>query len=138
MSGFRGRNTKAAKLTIHDVREMRERYAEGWTQAKLSVTYGVGVVQVGRIVRGECWQDGAPPRQAPQEIPHENLLKLAEMSKMVAEGVLKPERPRGRFGVVDDVVEAGRELPPGVYGPQETQEEIMRSVMAERTNGGGK
>jgi len=132
---FQGRNTKAAKLTITEVREMRERYAEGWTQGRLSAEYGIGIIQVGRIVRGECWKDGAPQRK-PQEVSRESLEKLAEMSKMIKEGTLKPERVRGRFGVVEDVPEAGRELPPGEYGERgegERPEDVMRQVMAERS-----
>lgn len=57
MTNFTRKNTKQAKLTLTEVDEMRRLYREeGWTQAALSRRFGVGVQQVGRIVRGECWQ----------------------------------------------------------------------------------
>ena len=67
--GFR--NTKAAKLTPSQVVEIRTRYEEGETQAHLSRVFGVGVQQIGRIVRGEAWQGKAPAevrRKSPEEI----------------------------------------------------------------------
>lgn len=131
------------KLTWPKVGEIRRLYEEGTSQGKLARMFGVGTNQIGKIVRGESWQRGMVKEQAVAAPPSREFLEdMVELSKQVAsvreEGKEEGRKPRGRFGVVDDVVEAGRELPPGVYGPQETPEEIMRSVMAERTNGGGK
>jgi len=53
---FQGRNSRAAKLTVQKVKEIRQRYAEGETQSQLSRVYQVSLVQIGRIVRGESWQ----------------------------------------------------------------------------------
>lgn len=49
-------NTRAAKLEPSQVLEIREKYAADWTQARLSRHFGVSVIQIGRIVRGESWQ----------------------------------------------------------------------------------
>jgi hypothetical protein len=55
------RNTKAAKLTATQVAEIRRKYNdEGCTQGELSRIYGVGIGQIGRIVRGEAWATHAP------------------------------------------------------------------------------
>jgi DNA-binding transcriptional regulator LsrR (DeoR family) len=48
---------RAAKLTPEQVLEIRRLYSEeGWTQSRLSLTFGMSVGQIGRIVRGEQWQ----------------------------------------------------------------------------------
>ena len=49
--------SRAAKLTIHEVQQMRHDYASGrFTQGALARRHGVSVFQVGRIIRHECWQ----------------------------------------------------------------------------------
>lgn len=47
----------SSKLTTEQVREMRQKYLDGVTQSTLSKEYKVNVSHVGRIVRGEIWQD---------------------------------------------------------------------------------
>lgn len=54
------------KMTVELVAEMRRMYGEGATQGSLARHYGLGVAQVGRIVRGECWQAGAGRRMPTQ------------------------------------------------------------------------
>ena len=49
-------NTRAAKLTADKVMLMRSAYAGGATQSELSLRYGLSIGQIGRIVRGESWQ----------------------------------------------------------------------------------
>lgn len=44
-----------AKLTNNEVQRIRTRYTEGDTQAVLSSTYGVSVLTIGKIVRGESY-----------------------------------------------------------------------------------
>ena len=57
MSKFNRGNTRAHKLTPLQVHEIREKYArEGRTQASLAREYRVVPETVGRIVRGETWQ----------------------------------------------------------------------------------
>lgn len=62
MSLFTKRNSRAAKLSTLQVIEIREKYNTGsYTQASLAREYGVTVVQIGRIVRGEVWQSIRSP-----------------------------------------------------------------------------
>jgi hypothetical protein len=61
MSRFRRGHTKAAKVTAVIVQQMRKEYDQGATQGELSDKYGLSVVQIGRIVRGESWKQIAVP-----------------------------------------------------------------------------
>ena len=92
--GFR--NTKAAKLTPSQVVEIRTRYAEGETQAHLSRVFGVGVQQIGRIVRGEAWQ-GKAPAEVKRKSPHEIAQSVWEKIQM-GEIVQEPREERGEQG----------------------------------------
>lgn len=57
MTQFGGHNQKAAKLSGGNVADMRALYKQGGvTQGELSRRYGVSVIQIGRILRGEVWQ----------------------------------------------------------------------------------
>lgn len=48
---------RSAKLTLQQVREVRERYARGGvSQTALGVEFGISQTQVGRIIRGVRWQ----------------------------------------------------------------------------------
>ena len=58
MTTFGLRNNAARKLTAYEVGELRRMYQEGATQGALAKSYGVSVGQIGRIVRGESWQQG--------------------------------------------------------------------------------
>jgi len=54
-----GEGNPSSKLTIGDVRAIRERYEEGnITYAELGKWYGVSSVQIGNIIRGDKWKDG--------------------------------------------------------------------------------
>lgn len=73
-------NGKAAKLTVREVQEMRELYASGQaTQGDLCRRFRISLVQVGRIVRGESWQD-VPVLATPAELEQSarRLLALQE------------------------------------------------------------
>ena len=59
---FQTKNKKAKKLTAGQVAEMRQHYENGATQGALCKYYKVSVGQVGRIVRGESWAEGALDR----------------------------------------------------------------------------
>jgi len=66
---FQTKNKQAKKLTAGQVAEMRQHYADGVTQGALCKYYRVSVGQVGRIVRGESWAEGALDRgPSPEEI----------------------------------------------------------------------
>ena len=57
MSNFGQSNRKASKLSVSEVIEIRQLYAQGrLTQGELSRRFHVSIVQIGRIVRGEVWQ----------------------------------------------------------------------------------
>lgn len=56
MALFQNRNTKAAKLTLAQVEEIRTLYRDGWTQSSLCGIFNVSVGTIGRIVRGEGWR----------------------------------------------------------------------------------
>jgi hypothetical protein len=73
MTKFSKGSLAAAKLTPSQVMEMRELYNERWTQGALARRYGISVVQVGRIVRGESWQQYPQPPH-PDEIEHSKAI----------------------------------------------------------------
>lgn len=54
--GFKKGNSRAGKITPAEVFEMREAYAAGDSQGTLARRFQLSVGQVGRIVRGESWQ----------------------------------------------------------------------------------
>jgi hypothetical protein len=83
MMGFELKNKRAKKLTAGDVAEMRGHYAQGATQGALSRHYGVTIGQVGRIVRGESWQEGAGTRMPTQEEMDETLRRLMLQQQQV-------------------------------------------------------
>lgn len=57
---FKAGNRGAAKLTARDIQQMRHDYATGTvTQGDLCRKYNISVIQVGRILRRECWR-GVP------------------------------------------------------------------------------
>lgn len=71
---FQNRNSKAAKLTAALVAQMRERYASSdCTQADLAREFGITVVHVGRILRGEVWQTAEMP--APGQLQTKAMLE---------------------------------------------------------------
>lgn len=69
-----------AKLTPGQVLEIREKYwQQGYTQSKLSREYRVSVAQIGKITRGEAWQDfgGVGYHKGANEAPAEQRLREA-------------------------------------------------------------
>lgn len=62
MSKFGRFNTRAAVLTPEQVLEIRERYSQGETQGSLCRAFSVSIGTIGRIVRGETWNQHAGPR----------------------------------------------------------------------------
>ena len=74
------------KLTAVQVQDIRILYNRGdCTQGQLSRDFGVSVIQIGRIVRNEVWQNLPPPTPTNREIAEqaERLLQVqAEVSGM--------------------------------------------------------
>lgn len=89
---FRQGNVQGKKLTPSKVYEMRQRFFEqGWTQGALAREYGVSVGQVGRITRGESWQQYQMPEDPSVEM-HEQA--LAARSEDIHQIPLSAERER--------------------------------------------
>ena len=76
---FSRRNTKAAKLSLSQVQDIREAYAQGATQSALCRHYGVTVGTIGRIVRGETWVGQARPGEGTQAEIDESMARFAKM-----------------------------------------------------------
>jgi hypothetical protein len=69
MTKFGQGNIRAAKKTPDEILDIRQKYAEGWSQGRLARYSGLSVGQIGRIVRNEVWQQYAEvPTE--QEIGH--------------------------------------------------------------------
>lgn len=109
MTNFARKNTKQAKLTLVEVDEMRRLYREdGWTQAALSRRFGIGVQQVGRIVRGECWQTPSAeikPRLSVEE-------SLAHVRALVGNGIATAPKTTGQWydGLTDEEMREATKL----------------------------
>ena len=57
MTAFKRGNSRASKLSVSEVMEIRRAYAqERMSQGALARKYQVSVITIGRIVRGETWQ----------------------------------------------------------------------------------
>lgn len=65
---FNRGNRRAAKVNGETVIVIRQLYEQGWTQNQLSREFQLSIGQIGRIVRGEVWQNvtqGEPINRAP-------------------------------------------------------------------------
>ena len=71
------------KLSKEQVQEIRENYGKGVTQGALSRHFGVSIGQIGRIVRGESWQEGAGNRMPTQAEADAILMRLLERQAQV-------------------------------------------------------
>lgn len=82
-SKFWSGNTRAAKLTAALVEQIRERYKEpGVTQGQLAREYRVTAAQIGRIIRGESWQNIPQPAPTQEDIAG-SLQRLLNAQKEV-------------------------------------------------------
>jgi hypothetical protein len=71
MAKMRKFNTKSAKLNTPQVQELYARLCEGETQGSLAREYGLSVIQVGRIARGESRAQETGANGAP--VPNHNF-----------------------------------------------------------------
>lgn len=78
MSKFRKHHTSAAKLDSMRVLAIRQKYEEGWSQGRLAREYGVSVGQIGRIVRGEAWQEYSQIGRTESEVLHEMAKQVVD------------------------------------------------------------
>ena len=90
---FRIRNTRAAKLTQTQVIWARERYAKGGcTQGQLARALGIGIAQMGKILRGEAWMQVAQAVREPTagEIAESQRRLLEMLGPSFTEGLVLP------------------------------------------------
>jgi hypothetical protein len=88
MALMRKYNTKSAKLTTSQVQEMYGRLKNGeLTQGEAARLYGLGVIQVGRIARGESRAQETGAHSDP--IPNFNLQTRPEDVQASGEEMLK-------------------------------------------------
>jgi hypothetical protein len=88
MNRFRRGNVTASKLSPSEVHRMRELYNSGVTQGALSREFKVSVGQVGRIVRGEVWQEYGVPESS-SEVEHREVKALEVPPTEIAESERK-------------------------------------------------
>lgn len=89
---FQRRNTRSAKLTSTQVLEIRQRYADGETQASLCRAFGMAIGQIGRIVRGESWAH-LPTPKSEHELELEAKESEARFMARLASGEFGPGKP---------------------------------------------
>lgn len=77
MSKFRRGHITRAKLTPQQVLEMRNRGASGETHGSLSRAFGIGIGQVGRILRGEAWQEYQQPETESEQLHQQAVGTIA-------------------------------------------------------------
>ena len=72
VGNFQKGNTRSSKLTPTQVHEIRQLYAQGWSQGRLCRQYDISIGQIGRIVRGESWKQyrQVPTQQEEQHIDY--------------------------------------------------------------------
>jgi hypothetical protein len=89
---FRLGNLRAAKLTPEEVVEIRERYwQDGETQSSLCHKYGVTIGTIGRVVRGETFQDYGGPVPYSREKPAAQRLAEAGEDRALMSNAPKPD-----------------------------------------------
>lgn len=92
MALFHRNNTRSAKVSATQVLEMRQLYAEGWTQGKLSREYRLSIGQVGRIVRNESWNQLLETPKSKVELARESeeLFKKLQKEGLVRTSASSP------------------------------------------------
>ena len=130
----KGKEKDVGKMTQEQVQEMRRMYGEGATQGALARHFQLGIAQVGRIVRGECWLKGAGLRLPTQAEADAMLGRLLAMQERARE----KERLRGEFGEELEVLEGKppRRAPPpmlleGGDAPAETEGDALVRLQEE-------
>lgn len=87
MSKFGQNHTKAAKLSAEQVRQIRELYANSSaSQGQLARDFGISIGQIGRIIRGEAWQQ-VPATAATREqlaLSAQRMLELQEAERKLS------------------------------------------------------
>lgn len=89
MTKFSRHNTRSAKLTAAQVLELRQKYAAGMSQSELSREFQVTIGTIGRIVRGESWQN-FQRITPPAELTDRAMQSQERMRAMLAADELTP------------------------------------------------
>lgn len=111
MGKFTRNNKTSSKLTASQVYDIREKYTKGFSQGALAREYGVGVGQIGRIVRGEAWQEFAQPedlRSTELQAVAQRMVKGLITDEEIEESQRKLNELIGKdqgLGIVDKLVE---------------------------------
>lgn len=81
---------RSAKLKPGQVLEIRRLYSEeNWTQGRLAREFGMSVGQIGRIVRGEQWQDY-------HQIPTDQEVDSLEIAEIIKQPLTAEEDSKAR------------------------------------------
>lgn len=91
MSKFQRNHKRSAKLTGEQVLDIRRRYLDGESQGALARDFHVSVGQIGRIVRGESWQETAQVED-PQDIRDAAAQSLSLLRTMIDRPLPTEER----------------------------------------------
>jgi len=133
MTKFQLGHKRAARITADQVLAMRERYARGETQGSLARAFHLSVGQVGRIVRGESWQEyGHIPTD--QEIESQMALERANPAPLSQDELAHlvdviEEKPAPPTTHPEDYAESIRQLAaslkrkPGTSGEEEKEDD---------------
>lgn len=98
MSIFQQGHTKAGKLTLASVAEIRQLYGQGATQGHFCRAFGFSINTIGRIVRGETWSQGAELREpTEEEIKASQLRTIAMMKQLEREKAFEAEHASPPF-----------------------------------------
>jgi len=112
---FHVKNSKAAKLTASQVIEIRRLYAESdATQGQIARDFEISAVQVGRILRGESWQQ-LPATMPTREEMDMSARRLYEMQE--ARKAMSPQERMAR-----DVLEEQQKHPDAMVKELQTEE----------------
>lgn len=108
---FGRNNLRRSVLTASKVGEIRALYGKGHvTQGQLARDYGVSVVQIGRIVRGEVWQGLGPQQVGARELEESAARMLALQAEVL--GQAEEEAPAPPSGLARLNAEASRFVTP--------------------------
>lgn len=110
---FRNNNKRQGNrvLTYSQVQEIRTLYEAGSTQSVLCKQYGVSIGQIGRIVRGESWQDADPAVLTNKPKTAEDAqASLAKVQAMLAQPDALVAELRGIDSISPEVKEKAKEF----------------------------
>lgn len=119
------------KMTYEKVQEMRRMYGEGATQGALARHFQLGIAQVGRIVRGECWMKGAGLRMPTQAESDGMLARVMEAQRLAdARREMEAADPTLREWSAETQQTGGRRPPPSLLEGGDVEDEAPGALSA--------